>query len=82
LLYAVIGAAEATRRRVLVLLGSPDYYRRFGFQPAQPLGIRPPIPSWGDHFQVLPLTAYDPALVGKFAYAPPFRELDPASAAG
>jgi putative acetyltransferase len=81
LVHAVIGAAEATRRRVLILLGSPDYYARFGFQPAQPLGIEPPVTAWGEHFQVLPLTAYDPALVGTFSYAAPFRELDPASAA-
>lgn len=80
LIHAVIGAAEATGRRILVLLGSPDYYARFGFRPAEQLGIQSPVPGWGDHFQVLPLSAYDPGLIGTFSYAQPFRELDPASA--
>ena len=40
LVHAVVGAAEATGRRVLVLLGSPAYYARFGFRPGLELGRR------------------------------------------
>jgi putative acetyltransferase len=80
LVHAVIGAGEATGRRVLVLLGSPGYYARFGFVPATGLGIRAPVPTWGADFQALPLSAYDPTLTGDFAYAAAFRELDPAFA--
>lgn len=80
LVHAVVGAAEATGRRVLVLLGSPAYYARFGFRPGLELGVVPPVSAWGDDFQVLRLSAYDPSLTGDFSYAAPFRELDPASA--
>lgn len=38
------GLAEARRlgHRVVVVVGHPEYYPRFGFVPAEPLGIRPP----------------------------------------
>ena len=53
-------------------VGSPDYYRRFGFRLSGEFGISPPLPRWGPHFQVRTLTAYDPALRGTFAYPEPF----------
>lgn len=39
------------------------------------LGIQPPQPTWGDHFQVRPLSAYRDSLRGEFRYAQPFRDL-------
>lgn len=78
LMHAVLGAADALAEPVVVLLGHRDYYPRFGFVPAATLGITPPDPRWGDHFQARPLSAYTPRLRGEFAYATPFTELTPA----
>lgn len=40
------GIAEARRLgfRAVIVLGHPKYYRRFGFRPAGPMGIRAPFP--------------------------------------
>jgi putative acetyltransferase len=75
LMHAVLGAADALDEPIVVLLGHKDYYPRFGFRPAAELGITPPVPEWGDHFQARPLTTFTPALRGGFGYATPFNEL-------
>jgi putative acetyltransferase len=75
LMHAVLGAADALDEGVVVLLGHPDYYPRFGFRPAAELGIEPEVPEWTPHFQARPLTAYRPQLRGTFRYAGPFGEL-------
>jgi putative acetyltransferase len=75
LMHSVLGAAEALREPLVVLLGSPRYYKRFGFVPASTLGIAAPEPAWGDDFQARPLAAYDPRLRGRFQYAAAFEGL-------
>jgi putative acetyltransferase len=72
LMHAVLGAADALDEPLVALLGSPDYYHRFGFRLSGEFGISPPRPQWGPHFQVRTLAAYDPALRGTFAYPEPF----------
>lgn len=72
LMHAVLGAADALAEPFVVLLGSPEYYHRFGFVTATDVGIDPPDPSWGRHFQARLLTAHTPDMIGQFAYAPPF----------
>jgi putative acetyltransferase len=74
-MHAVLAAADALNEPMVVLLGHTDYYPRFGFEPATTYDIEPPDPSWGAHFQVRPLSTYDPTVRGPFAYAPPFDEL-------
>ena len=74
LMHAVLAAADALGAAEVVLLGSPDYYARFGFVLAAPLGITPPVPGWAPHFQVRRLTAWDEAR-GPFRYAPAFERL-------
>ena len=54
--------------------GNPGFYGRFGFVPAQSLGIAAPDPSWGDYFQVRTLTTYA-GQTGRFRYASPFERL-------
>jgi putative acetyltransferase len=73
LVHALLAAAEACDEGVVALLGSPAYYRRFGFRPSAELGIRPPDAAWGDHFQARRLRA--PAVEGTFRYAAPFDAL-------
>jgi putative acetyltransferase len=76
LMHAVLGAADALDEPVVVLLGNPAYYGRFGFGTAADLGIEAPDPRWGVHFQARPLTAFDPAVHrGPFRYAAPFDAL-------
>lgn len=75
LMHAVLGAADALGYPAVVLLGHTDYYPRFGFVPAVTLGIDPPDPGWGEHFQARPLAAHAPTLRGTFRYAAPFDSL-------
>jgi putative acetyltransferase len=74
LVHAVLAAADALDAGEVVLLGSPDYYARFGFVLAVPLGITPPEPRWAPHFQVRRLTAWNGS-TGPFRYAPAFDRL-------
>lgn len=75
LVHAVLGAADALGEPLVALLGSPGYYRRFGFRLSSEYGIAPRHPAWQPHFQVRTLTAYDPSVRGEFAYAEPFDRL-------
>ena len=75
LVHTVLGAADALGAPAVVLLGDPDYYRRFGFVPAEDLGVRPPEPAWGRSFQLRTLTAWQGGPVGTFRYAPAFSQL-------
>jgi putative acetyltransferase len=72
LMHAVLGSADALDEPVVVLLGHPDYYPRFGFRPAGAYGITPPVAEWGRAFQARVLTAYTPDIRGPFIYAEPF----------
>jgi putative acetyltransferase len=73
LVHALLAVAEAADERLVALLGSPDYYRRFGFVPAAELGIGAPDPAWGAHFQARHLNG--PPVQGAFRYAEPFDRL-------
>jgi putative acetyltransferase len=72
LMEALLTAADDADVPLIVLLGSPQYYSRFGFRPAQELGVIPPEPKWGDAIQARPLAAYTPSVAGRFQYAPAF----------
>jgi putative acetyltransferase len=75
LMYAVLAAADAMDEPAVVLLGHTGYYPRFGFRPAMELGITPPDPGWGEHFQARALSAYHEDLRGPFRFAPSFEGL-------
>ena len=77
-------ARRAWSRRRLGLphrgvLGSVSYYSRFGFVPAQSIGLIPPDPSWGEHFQARPRHAWTATCTGVFKYAAPFEDLSRAA---
>ena len=55
LMNETIARANAAGESGIALLGSPEYYPRFGFVPAASLGVAAAGGSWGDHFQLLPL---------------------------
>ena len=72
LMDALLTAADVARVPLIALLGSPQYYGRFGFRPAKELGLISPEPEWGDAFQARPLTAYTESVAGRFQYASAF----------
>ncbi|WP_327110461.1 N-acetyltransferase [Nocardia sp. NBC_01730] len=75
LMHAALGAADALDEPLIGVLGSPEFYPRFGFVPAARVGIAPDEPAWITHFQVRALSAYDAQIVGEFRYTEPFYEL-------
>jgi putative acetyltransferase len=65
----LIRRAEEAAWPAIVLLGNPDYYSRFGFEPAGPLGLTyAPVPPELPHFQVRRLSRYAPSISGTFVY--------------
>ena len=73
LVHALLAVAEACDEPLVALLGDPSYYRRFGFTRATELGVTPPDPRWGEHFQARRLTGR--VVEGAFRYATPFDRL-------
>jgi putative acetyltransferase len=65
--------ADERGEPLVLVLGHPSYYPRFGFRPASTLGLEAPNPDWPDEaFMAVPLSAYDPAIRGRVTFAPPF----------
>ncbi|WP_020665029.1 GNAT family N-acetyltransferase [Amycolatopsis benzoatilytica] len=75
LMYATVGAANALGYGLIVLLGDPGYYSRFGFVLADTLGITPPVAEWAPYFQALPLANYAKENRGAFRYSAAFERL-------
>jgi putative acetyltransferase len=75
LVHAVVAAADALGHGLVVLVGEPAYYSRFGFVPAADLAITAPDPRWGRYFQARTLSAYAPTQAGAFEYAPAFSRI-------
>lgn len=65
--------ADAQGEPFVVLLGHTDYYPRFGFEPAAPLGILGPR-DYGDSWMLARLTAWDPSAKGTVEFPPAFGE--------
>ena len=69
LMESLVLAATARRWPLLVLLGDPAYYVRFGFEPAGPLGlVYAPAGAGSPHFQARRLDEYDARERGMFTY--------------
>jgi putative acetyltransferase len=75
LVHTALGAGDALGEPMVVLLGDPGYYHRFGFRLGSDLGITPPVAGWQPHFQVRTLAGYRPAVRGAFRYAEPFDRI-------
>lgn len=77
LVAGAIELAGAVGAPALFLEGSPAFYGKRGFTPAEPLGfrrpsLRVPLPA----FQVVLLPSFQDWMTGTLVYAPPFWELD------
>jgi putative acetyltransferase len=65
--------ADERGEPLVLVLGHPAYYPRFGFRPASTLGLLAPNPEWPDEaFMAVPLSAYNPGLRGRVTFAPAF----------
>lgn len=63
-------AADEIGEPLVVVLGSPGYYGRFGFLPARRMGLEPPADFPAANFLALPLAAHDPSIHGVVIYGP------------
>ena len=70
LMGSVIEEAERVGEPVIVLIGHPWYYPRFGFEPARPLGLEYPREIADEAWMVRRLTAWTPQLCGRVSYPP------------
>lgn len=69
LMWELVRRATDRGWPLLVLLGDPAYYARFGFEPAGPLGLTyAPAGAGSSHFQARRLDTYDASLRGTFSY--------------
>ena len=69
LMKSLVIAATSRGWPLLVLLGDPVYYSRFGFEPAWPLGLTyAPAGTGSPHFQARRLDHYDARQRGSFTY--------------
>jgi len=75
LIERVIDLVDALGEPVIVLLGDPHFYGRFGFDLASKIHIDPPNPQWAPHFLARKCRMYDPTMQGRFTYAEPFDRL-------
>lgn len=70
-----LAIADERGESLVVVLGHPEYYPRFGFVPASSLGIASPWPDIPDDaFMVKPLSGYREDLKGTVRYPPEFDE--------
>jgi len=77
LVRAVCDRVDGAREPLVVLEGSPHYYRRFGFEHSARYGIRIKLPDWAppEAAQVLRLQNYDSSVRGRLVYPPAFDEV-------
>ena len=71
LMEALLAGADGADVSLVVLLGAPAYYGRFGFRPAEELGVYLRSGN-GRCLPGPPLTAHTGSVAGRFQYAPAF----------
>jgi putative acetyltransferase len=67
LMTELLRRAEETELPLVLLLGYPGYYARFGFEPSGPLDISYRLED-NPHFLVRRFSTYDPSYRGDFTY--------------
>lgn len=76
LIHEGLKRADERGEPLVVVLGHPGYYPRFGFVPASTMGILPPWPDVPDEaFMAKPLSAYRDDMRGMVTYPPEFDGL-------
>ncbi|MEH2462213.1 GNAT family N-acetyltransferase [Nostoc sp.] len=72
LIKAGLEIAEAKEEAIVIVLGHPHFYTRFGFQPSVICEIESPFPVPEDVFMVKPLQSYQKKYKGKVVYPAAF----------
>lgn len=68
-------AALSRGESLVIVLGHPQFYLRFGFEPSVVYGISSPFPVPEEVFMVKPLKNYQRRYRGKVVYPPAFNEV-------
>jgi putative acetyltransferase len=74
LMREAMDRADMLEEPFTVVLGSPPFYERFGFVPAQQFGVTGPYDAAGDAFQVRPRPAAE-VTPGRVVYPPAFSDV-------
>jgi putative acetyltransferase len=72
LVQEALRIAGERREPLVLVLGHPTYYPRFGFRPASEIGIVPPGDVPDDVFMAVALQAYEPEIRGRIVFPPAF----------
>lgn len=72
LIKAGLEIAEANKEAIVIVLGHPEFYTRFGFQASVIYGIESPFPVPEEFFMVKTLHSYQEKYKGKVVYPPAF----------
>ncbi|WP_392531529.1 GNAT family N-acetyltransferase [Nostoc sp. C117] len=72
LMKAGLEIADSKKETIVIVLGHPEFYTRFGFQPSVVYGIESPFPVPEEFFMVKPLQSYQESYKGKVVYPPAF----------
>jgi putative acetyltransferase len=75
LVKAGLEIAKAKQEALVIVLGHPHFYSRFGFQPSTVYEIESPFPVPEDVFMAKPLTSYQEKYKGKVVYPSAFNEV-------
>ncbi|MEH2282760.1 MAG: N-acetyltransferase [Nostoc sp.] len=75
LIKAGLETAEAKKEAIVIILGHPEFYTRFGFQPSVVYEIESPFPVPEEFFMVKPLQKYQNMYKGKVIYPAAFDEV-------
>ncbi|MBW4612878.1 MAG: N-acetyltransferase [Desmonostoc vinosum HA7617-LM4] len=73
LVEAGLKIADTKKEAIVIVLGHPQFYNRFGFQPSVNYQITSPFPVPEDVFMVKPLKSYQQKYRGKVVYPPAFE---------
>lgn len=73
LVQAGLEKADVLGEALVVVLGYPQFYTRFGFKPSVSYGVESPFPVPENVFMVKPLKNYQQSYKGKVAYPPAFE---------
>ena len=74
MIHALLDSAHAAGEQLVLVLGHPAYYPRFGFVPASGYGIKPPFEVPDEAMLALALDPGRPVPVGSIRYAPAFGD--------
>ena len=75
LVEEALARASRTDFPLVVVLGHPEYYPRFGFEPAAEHGITAPFPVPAEAWMAFRLPRYEPGIRGGVIYPAPFTRL-------